>query len=273
MDSPPRQPRPSFSSSPSVARFGLNGPPLSLFFPLPQFHLNRSRPMPRFSSNIPTNGTPSSNNRRTPAPVVITSASTMSPKMASSSSPRTSAGAVPVANMTANAMMMNGNHHNKSSAGAAVGGGHMSSSPSSCPVTYIPPLCDGACGTTPRAQQMSTMAMLRRDLAMMLPTMPRMCSAVLTRRRYMSWADLGHSAMQAVLSCVEMGIMLAALPMYLMLPGVMFAMWMGGCALVVMAMCWLMNDSSAETHHCMAGCDGNVADDEKWLFMSGMGIR
>jgi len=119
---------------------------------------------------------------------------------------------------------------------------------------------------------MSTVAMLRRDLAMMLPTMPRMCSAVLTRRRYMSWADLGHSAMQAVLSCVEMGIMLAALPMYLMLPGVMFAMWMGGCALVVMAMCWLMNDSSAETHHCMAGCDGNAPDDEKWLFMSGMGI-
>ncbi|KAK3381945.1 hypothetical protein B0H63DRAFT_495379 [Podospora didyma] len=81
--------------------------------------------------------------------------------------------------------------------------------------------------------------------------------------------------MHAVLMCMEMCMMVAAVPLCLMLPGAMFAMWMCACAVVVMAMCWMLNGSE-QMHQCTAGSEGWMmgpeSEDEKWMFMGGMGM-
>ncbi|KAK1836745.1 hypothetical protein QBC39DRAFT_247235 [Podospora conica] len=145
----------------------------------------------------------------------------------------------------------------------------------SSPVTYIPALCDGACGTTPRSQ-MPMMAMLRREMAQMMQMMPALCWAMLTRPQQMSWADMGDMMMHTMLACMEMCMMAAALPLCMMLPGAMFMTWMTVCAMMVMAMCWMLNGRE-QMHQCSSGAEGwmmdhDASNDEKWMFIGGMGM-
>jgi hypothetical protein len=149
----------------------------------------------------------------------------------------------------------------------------------SSPVTYIPALCDGACGTTPRSQ-MPMMAMLRHETAQMMQMMPSLCWAMLTQHQQMSWADMGDMVMHTALACMEMAMMAAALPLCMMLPGAMFMTWLTVCAAMVMAMCWMLNGRE-QMHQCSAGSGGaegwmmdhDAHSDEKWLFIGGMGTR
>ncbi|KAK4206166.1 hypothetical protein QBC37DRAFT_329280 [Rhypophila decipiens] len=145
---------------------------------------------------------------------------------------------------------------------------------SSSPMTYIPPLCDGACGTTPRSQ-MPMMELMMQDMMTMLRMMPTVCWTMVMQRRHMSWADMAHMGMQIMLACMEMCMMVCALPMYMMLPGAMFTMWMGVCCMVCMAMCWMLNGKEM-MHQCVVGSKswmmGQESDDEKWVFMGGMGM-
>ncbi len=142
------------------------------------------------------------------------------------------------------------------------------------PVTYIPPLCDGASGTMPRSQ-LSTWAMMRQEVMQMMRMMPSMCWAMIAQRKSMSWADMGDMMMHTMLACMEMCMMVMAMPLWVMMPGAMFAMWMGMCAMVVMAMCWMLNGNE-QMHQCMAGAESwmmGEGEDEKWMFMGGMGMR
>lgn len=146
---------------------------------------------------------------------------------------------------------------------------------SSAPLTYIPPLCDGACGTTPRSQ-VPMMEMMMQDMITMVRMMPTICWAMVMQRRHMSWADMGHMMMQIMLACMEMCMMVCAVPMYMMLPGAMFAMWVSACCMMCMAMCWMLNGKEM-MHQCVVGSKswmmGQESDDEKWMFMGGMGMR
>ena len=143
------------------------------------------------------------------------------------------------------------------------------------PMTYIPPLCDGACGTTPRSQ-MPMMEMMYQEMMAMMRMVPTICWAMVMQRRHMSWADMGHMAMQMVLACMEMCMMVAAIPMYMMLPGFMFAVWVCCCGLMCMCMCWMLNGKE-QMYQCVTGSEswmmGQESDDEKWMFMGGMGMR
>ncbi|KAM7201565.1 hypothetical protein V8F20_004793 [Naviculisporaceae sp. PSN 640] len=145
---------------------------------------------------------------------------------------------------------------------------------SSSPMTYIPPLCDGACGTTPRSQ-MPMMELMMQDMMTMVRMMPTICWAMVMQRRHMSWADMGHMMLQIMLACMEMCMMVCAVPMYMMLPGAMFALWMGVCCMMCMAMCWMLNGKEM-MHQCVVGSKswmmGQESDDEKWMFMGGMGM-
>ncbi|KAK0707687.1 hypothetical protein B0H67DRAFT_494367 [Lasiosphaeris hirsuta] len=80
--------------------------------------------------------------------------------------------------------------------------------------------------------------------------------------------------MHTMLACMEMCMMVAAIPLCMMLPGAMFAMWMFACACMVMAMCWMLNGPE-QMHQCTAGSEGWMmgqdAEDEKWMFVGGMG--
>ncbi|KXX73078.1 hypothetical protein MMYC01_205654 [Madurella mycetomatis] len=141
------------------------------------------------------------------------------------------------------------------------------------PVTYIPPLRDGACGTTPRSQQ-PIWTVVRLELLQMLGMMPTLCWAMLIQRKHVSWADTAAMVVHTMLTCLEMGMMLTAVPLWLMLPGVAFAAWVCVCAGAVMALCWMLNGKE-QMHQCATASDGwmmgQETDDEKWVFLGGMG--
>lgn len=79
-----------------------------------------------------------------------------------------------------------------------------------------------------------------------------------------------------VLACLEMGIMLIAVPLWFMLPGAVFVAWACVCAAMVMGMCWMVNGKE-QVYQCNAGSEGwmmgQEAEDEKWMFVGGMGMR
>ncbi|GAB1316154.1 hypothetical protein MFIFM68171_06364 [Madurella fahalii] len=141
------------------------------------------------------------------------------------------------------------------------------------PVTYIPPLRDGACGTTPRSQQ-PLWTVARHELTQMLRMMPALCWAMLVQRKHVSWADRAAMAVHTLLACLEMAVMLTAVPLWLVLPGAVFAAWVCACAGMVMALCWVVNGKEQMYQYAAASegwMMGQETDDEKWMFLGGMG--
>lgn len=146
-------------------------------------------------------------------------------------------------------------------------------------VVYIPPLVDGACGTALRAQQ-SALRLLRDDASAMMRMMPRMSRALWTEfvanGGTMSWADRMDILIHIALVAIELYMLVAVLPLWFALPGILFCTWFCGCAGLVLALSWKLNVK----HHvdrCSAGTAGwmmgQETDDERWIVIEGMGIR
>lgn len=87
----------------------------------------------------------------------------------------------------------------------------------------------------------------------------------------MSMGDVLDMMMHCILACMEMGMMVVALPVCMMMPGIVSMMWMVCCTLVVMGMCRMINGRE-QMCQCSEGA-GHEADDEKWMFVGGMGMR
>ncbi|KAK4449619.1 hypothetical protein QBC34DRAFT_298735 [Podospora aff. communis PSN243] len=138
----------------------------------------------------------------------------------------------------------------------------------SSPMTYIPPLCDGACGTLPRSQQHFG-GLLRAELMDCVRMMPAMCWSVMRQMRGMGVGDMRDMVLHVLLGCMEVGMMVAALPVMMMMPGVVAMMWMACCAVVVMGMCTVVNGREMV---CVCSEGGEGVEDEKWMFVGGMGM-
>jgi hypothetical protein len=83
-------------------------------------------------------------------------------------------------------------------------------------------------------------------------------------------------------------MVVVAVPLWAVLPGVVFVGWAVGCAVVVWGGCWVLNWDGRER---MVVCNdaagyggpegagwmpvgpGQEGEDEKWLFLGGMGMR
>ncbi|OLN87403.1 hypothetical protein CCHL11_09572 [Colletotrichum chlorophyti] len=143
-------------------------------------------------------------------------------------------------------------------------------------VTYIPPLIDGACGTVPLAQK-PTLQLLHDDLREMWQMMPGLMTSLRTHvanhRQHLSKSHLKDIVVQLTLAIVEVGIITLAVPLFIVLPGLLFAMWLGISMSMVLGLSWLMNGNEL-----MTSCDefGNKTteldeEDERWIFIGGMG--
>ncbi len=151
----------------------------------------------------------------------------------------------------------------------------------SAPVTYIPPLIDGACGTVPRAQ-LAVWPSLRHDIAEMWKIMPGLFRAAwgecLPRLRGRTWADYGDVLTHLALSFVEVYMLVSIIPLWVALPGVMFAGWLALCTAAVYGLSRLLNGAARDQIiKCSSGSDswmmGQEIDDERWIFVGGMGVR
>ncbi|EQB53140.1 hypothetical protein CGLO_07170 [Colletotrichum gloeosporioides Cg-14] len=143
-------------------------------------------------------------------------------------------------------------------------------------VTYIPPLIDGACGTVPLAQK-QLFALLQDDLREMWKMLPGLMTSLRTHvanhRAHLSRSHLKDIIVQLSLAIVEVGMITLAVPMFMILPGILFAAWLALSMSLVLALSWLMNGSNI-----IVNCDefGNSTpeaeeDEEKWIFIGGMG--
>ncbi|KDN67951.1 hypothetical protein CSUB01_05822 [Colletotrichum sublineola] len=139
-------------------------------------------------------------------------------------------------------------------------------------VTYIPPLIDGACGTIPLAQKPS-LPMLHEDLREIWLMMPGLMASLRTHianhRQHLSKSHLKDMVIQLGLAIVEVGMITLAIPLFVVLPGIFFAAWLGISMSMVLGLSWLMNGNDI-----MVSCDefGNSTtdiddDNERWIFI------
>lgn len=184
----------------------------------------------------------------------------------------------------------------------------LNSPTASPPITYIPPLIDGACGTLPRAQKQTLFHTLRSDASCVLRLLPEFGLAAWDslvasdsdghittagKERVSSrWRDLADLVLQLAISVVELNTILLATPIWLLLPGFFFfTCWLLPILCVVWGIARLLNprehvhrqpwpaqgDADAvgrASRRSSVWSTVNVEGaDERWFFVPGMSVR
>lgn len=142
-------------------------------------------------------------------------------------------------------------------------------------ITYIPPLIDGACGTTPYSRR-SVIQQLSNDVSQTIGLLPSLLHGAVVSR-----VDNLEMIQHIGLALLEMYMLMSVIPLWLTLPGALFAAWVGCCSALVVGMTWSLNGRGLRGEVIRspspAAADGwmmgQEVDDEQWFFMGGMGIR
>lgn len=138
-------------------------------------------------------------------------------------------------------------------------------------VTYIPQLIDGACGTMAHSQQRSIPQRLRGDLSTAARLLPALARAALAAR---ATAGLADAAQHVALALLELAMLVAVVPLWLLCPGLVFLAWLGGCAALVVGASWSLNGGrAAAANASIVRSPSPAVDDERWFFVGGMGMR
>jgi hypothetical protein len=101
-------------------------------------------------------------------------------------------------------------------------------------------------------------------------------SELVCHARAMSWEDMGDLLIHAGLTVMELWMLVALVPMFLIMPGAVTAFWCAACAMTIMGLARILNGKSRVVR-CVAGSDGwmmgQEAEDEKWIYVGGMELR
>ncbi|CAN8098172.1 unnamed protein product [Discula destructiva] len=140
-------------------------------------------------------------------------------------------------------------------------------------ITYIPPLIDGVCGTTPNSPR-SISQQLRNDLSQLLGLVPSLLRGAVAARM-----GLAETISHVSLAFLETSIVLSAIPLWLALPGAAFAAWVVGCSALVVGMSWCLNGRGLQGQVLRSSSPtadgwtiGQEIDDEQWFYVEGMGM-
>ncbi|KAL2757229.1 hypothetical protein ACRALDRAFT_1067873 [Sodiomyces alcalophilus JCM 7366] len=144
---------------------------------------------------------------------------------------------------------------------------------STTPVTYIPSLIDGACGTLP-AEQRPALSLLSEDLKEIWAIIPQITTGL--RRNWRSNYDLvirlRDFVLQFWLSVVEVAILALVVPLWMMLPGVVFLVWFCFSISFVLAVSSFLNGTEV-----VVNCDGSGSrtmepdiEEQRWVFVGGI---
>lgn len=141
-------------------------------------------------------------------------------------------------------------------------------------ITYIPPLIDGACGTTPNYQR-SIAQQLQNDVSHAARLLPSLLHCAVTTRM-----DAVEVIQHAALALLETWMLVSAIPLSLALPGALFAAWIGCCSALILGMSWSLNGRGARRDIIRSPSPaadgwmmGQEIDDERWFFVAGLGTR
>ncbi|KAJ4393530.1 hypothetical protein N0V93_002742 [Gnomoniopsis smithogilvyi] len=141
-------------------------------------------------------------------------------------------------------------------------------------ITYIPPLIDGACGTTPNSRR-SVVQQLRNDVSLLISLLPSLIHGALISRM-----NVFEMVQHVGLALLELYMLISAIPLWLTLPGALFAAWVGCCSALIVGMSWSLNGRGIRGEVIRspspAAADGwmmgQEVDDEQWLFIGGLGM-
>lgn len=141
-------------------------------------------------------------------------------------------------------------------------------------IVYIPPLIDGACGTTPNSQR-PLFKQLRNELSQAAHLLPKLLHGAVIARM-----DTVEVIQHVGLALLEGCMLVSAVPLYLALPGAIFAAWLAGCGTLIWAMSWFLNGGGAQDLVIKSPSPaadgwmmGQENDDEQWFFAAGLGTR
>lgn len=146
--------------------------------------------------------------------------------------------------------------------------------PATPSITYIPQLIDGACGTTPYSQR-SVFQQLSNDVSNAVRLLPALIHGALGARM-----DIVEMIQHVVLALLETYMLIAAIPLWMCLPGALFAAWLSCFSALIVGISWSLNgrgtmgniirSKSPVTDGWMIGQD---MEDERWFCVGGMGMR
>lgn len=141
-------------------------------------------------------------------------------------------------------------------------------------ITFIPPLIDGACGTTPNARR-SVLHQLQVEVSQATRFLPKLLWAAATSR-----TSVFEAVQHVALALIECCVLVSIVPLWLVLPGALFTMWLALCGALIMLMSWSLNANGTpgeliQTPSPVADgwMMGQENDDEQWLFVGGIGTR
>lgn len=141
-------------------------------------------------------------------------------------------------------------------------------------ITYIPPLIDGACGTTLNSQRSITQQ-LQNDVSYSTRLLPALIHGGITAKM-----NLVEMIQHIGLALLETYMLVSVIPLWLVLPGALFAAWLGCCSALIMGMSWSLNahGTRGETIRSPSPAAdgwmmGQETDDERWFYVGGMGAR
>jgi hypothetical protein len=157
--------------------------------------------------------------------------------------------------------------------------------PSTSSVTFIPAMMDGACGTSPTIQRMSSMQIMMMDMKVMAQNMkciPEMIGSMMNREMMTgmlsSWMNMRDMCLQMMLWVIEMCMMVMVIPCFLAMPGVAFMCMCCMCACAIMMLCWPMNGE--RVMRCEARGSKERPErqreecaDERWVYINGAMTR
>ncbi|TLD34176.1 hypothetical protein PspLS_00109 [Pyricularia sp. CBS 133598] len=171
---------------------------------------------------------------------------------------------------------------------------------SSSPITYIPPLIDGASGTVPRVQKQSISQSLSSDAFSLVKLLPELALSAWEglfahdgagngeENAGSRWGEGADLVLQLAVSAIELNIIFFATPTWLFLPGIFFAGWLLPMLCVVWGIARLLN--TGDSIYCQPrppqpesvsrplrssiwSTHNSEGEDERWFFVAGMSLR
>lgn len=144
------------------------------------------------------------------------------------------------------------------------------------PVTYVPPLIDGACGTL-SAEQRPVLALLTEDLKEIWAVVLQVAAGL--RQNWHGNCDLlirvRDLVLQFSLSVVELAILACVVPLWMMLPGVVFLAWLCLSMSLVFGVSSFLNGTEVVVNYDGSGgwtMEPEI-EEERWVFVGSIITR
>jgi hypothetical protein len=158
-------------------------------------------------------------------------------------------------------------------------GGGSTSFQMDAPITFIPAMLDGSCGTSPSKHKQTVLGMVFMETMIMARNMwciPEMIRSMINMGTMQSmlgsWRNTRDFILQCMLALIETCMLIMVFPAFLVMPGLAFTVLCIGSASVVTMISWPLYGE--QVIRCTAkGQQNDDCMDERWIYINGAMTR